>query len=443
MTHSPYAGMTVGLPCSELGALGGPMKPLLFLFSFVAFLSGCQRGGPNPPTPGVSVAPPVPAVAPAPTSPGPVPHSLILAARVIALEGPNQYTVQLDWHEGSVQTESWVIQRETPGARVQVLAKLEERVREYRDAAVAAGQSYRYSLWLQRGTDTFLHALASVTIPRDLEVRGDLATSEISGIARLFLAEGSRLRPTEKGLLVRVQEIHSDQGIVESFPPGQKAALDLPGRHGPEIRIEAERGAGRLLIVKRGEHGGNGHTGNQGKKGEDGRSGNPAVLQRLISPGYLGMDEAKLAQYYERLEQAYPSCDGIWSRYYVCVDPPNNGGDNGGTGKRGGDGASGGKTSALWINIADASRLDLRVSEEPGLGGTGGAGGVGGLGGYGGKRGATDKHCLCRPAEREGRNGPLGLRGIDGASGANGTVAPSCVRLGPLTQGDCAYFERE
>jgi hypothetical protein len=72
-------------------------------------------------------------------------------------------------------------------------------------------------------------------------------------VNRLFLTKGSQLETLGLNITIAVNEIISDDGIIESFPRNKEASAGQSGQSGGFLQIQAKRGSGKLHIFARGE----------------------------------------------------------------------------------------------------------------------------------------------------------------------------------------------
>lgn len=127
----------------------------------------------------------------------------------------------------------------------------------YMDIHVLPGQKYLYSHL--NGED-----ILQVEIPTDLVVNTLVFWSpqwKGDQFRRLFLKKGSVLITQGQNLKLEFAEIISEQGLITSFLPGQKAELGKNGRSGGKLFISAKIAKGHLRVLMNGEHGGDGVPG--------------------------------------------------------------------------------------------------------------------------------------------------------------------------------------
>ena len=266
------------------------------------------------------------------------------------------------------------------------------------------------------------------------------------GINKLILRNGARLLTNGSNQVIEVDELESEDGVIESFPEGRRAPSSSDGQGGGRIEIRAKTGKGTLFVFGRGENGGDGIQGRAGNTGLIGKAGQRALGTHR--PGFelchCGRVVAALKQ---QVEEGNTSEQVQAMRKYIelksqhrCIYEGTNGaaGGRGEDGQPGVSGGAGGSSSQIFIQVSDAN--DFRVKAYPiaGLGGSGSAGGTGGEGGPGGDPGdhKFDDFRVC-PDLAAGPPGIPGNPGLPGLPGPPGTVLPMCIRLGSTNFGDC------
>ena len=349
------------------------------------------------------------------------------SAEWIALEAPNQFKVDLKWSGITSPNQNvWVIQREDKENGRKPIATLAGEKDRFSDGAVAAGGTYSY--WLTSPPDSeakpvSLHANVSITLPRDLEIRGQQKLERITHVYRLFLRAGSTLYSDGKPLYIDVTQLISENSQITTFAENQIANESIDGRPGGTIVIRAERASGHLILNLRGEWGGSGRNGLPGRPGAPGKQGNPGVIG------------AKAIIHRPAIFGPLPQINRF------CVTPPGPGesGENGVPGGIGGSGGRGGDSAKAYVVIQNPSGFKLIPNTLPGKGGIPGPGGVGGPGGQGGPPGVNPDSNVC-PNASPGPTGVVGLKGAEGLPGLSGSPLPTCFRLGSANFGDCETF---
>lgn len=140
----------------------------------------------------------------------------------------------------------------------------------------------------------------------------------------------------------QIDDLFSDQGIIATYPEGQRAA-DSAGRSGGKLEFKVHTAAGQLLVEMRGEHGAH------------------------AKPADIAADGRTILR---------PSVKGELNK----VSWP------GERGKSGKDGLNGGNTGTLHFNSRFASRFSIQVKDIVGEGGDFSVGGEGGRFGGDGRR---------------------------------------------------------
>ncbi len=265
-----------------------------------------------------------------------------------------------------------------------------------------------------------------VSIPKDLVVRegtSELINDQKISVSRLFLKNDFPLRTNGYRIEIEAQEIHGENGVVETFSEEQKAQVDKPGRSGGSLKIKAARGIGNMRIVMRGEHGGDGSKGDPIEtRGTEGAGRNPFPQYPCGSSAREGLPD-------------WPC--GCW------LAGPGLQGESGSPGQKGTNGKpaqDGGGSGNLEIEITDGREFalltDYRVG-SPGTPGEGGDGQLGGLGGAGMWAGPSQPglplFCFGRRGD-EGAQGPSGDKGDPAKSGERGRI---CVYIPSEKKNDC------
>ena len=369
-----------------------------------------------------------------------------LDAHVESLPEPNKYKVKLTWRGFDAPSPLYLYRGNQKA--LQQVTQLTSASTRYEDPTVQAGEKYQYFIATIENGGPVNRASATVDIPHDLEVRGNASLKSADGINRLFLYRDTVLTTLGQTVIVQVNEIISDDAILQSFPSGQKAPSGQSGRAGGSIDIRAKLGSGRLHIFARGESGGDGLDGlpgSAGANGTQGQAGDWGINTDLYN--YLNRS---FVDSYGNLMRRFPKPpeNPEWNTVfagrplYICARPATNGlpGGNGTTAQDGGSGGNGGNSATAVVRIKEDSDFQVDITVEPGISGIGGRPGKGGLGGPGGAPGALDQGHKCPPAQ----TGPTGQNGIDGRQGRpgdNGVKQPACVISGSRIQYDCDKFK--
>lgn len=384
-------------------------RPRVLPFILMAFvILSCQNGngGPDGSNPGATAksTPPAKKEEKAPT----------FTASVRATPMPNRYLVVLEWGGIASDPDVWALDKREEKALIAPFTTVAGSVRRFTDTDVVAGRTYTYSLKVESREDAEPIESATVTIPRDLEIRGKRVLRSIKDINRLFLAKQSHLITLGKEFHLEVNEIVSTNGTIESFADKTTATIaGMDGRAAGLMTIRAKRGSGVLNIIARGENGAVGKPGATGAAGMAGKTGGCYTCTRsaFVPAGYC-----------------------IGNTFLP-------GGDGGpaGDGSTGGQGGRGGSSAKLLVVIENPKGLSIVPGKVPGHGGAGGPGGAPGPGGLAGAAYPPNTPEGCRIG-RAGKKGPDGRRGPDGRNGADGIAQPVCLILGSTVLGDCEAF---
>ena len=100
----------------------------------------------------------------------------------------------------------------------------------------------------------------NIQVPHDLVWNDTFMLTDSLNIegGRLFLTDKARIIVLNKNLTINVDEIHSDRGLIETFPADSIAARDTKGLDGGTIKINAKKADGNLQVILRGQQGGAG-----------------------------------------------------------------------------------------------------------------------------------------------------------------------------------------
>lgn len=368
-------------------------------------------------------------------------------AKVSELPEPNRYQVLLKWNSES-KPKVWTIYREEEGASYpKELVSLDSQAKEFADVLVEPGKNYRYELREITESNTRAFGEARVTIPRDYEVKGTVVAPEKIAATRLFLHAGAKLVTEGRDLKIHVDQIHSNGGVIETFPQGKSAAPEKAGRPGGQIEIKATSGTGTLFVYGRGENGGSGINGKDGAQGSKGKEGHYALSthEKVDVLCNCGQREKELWDTIQNggvLEKfmAFQQWHAERARHR-CITQTGDGapGADGLPGAPGTTGGIGGDASKIRVEITDAANIQVKAFAVQGKGAQGGEGGAGGPGGVGGDSGERnlDRFKVCRDASPGpfGQKGPAGARGKGGQDGASIAM---CVKLGGAVFGDCS-----
>jgi hypothetical protein len=364
---------------------------------------------------------------------------------VEALAKPNQYQSHLKWNVNDDEGDHWIIQRQSDKKPLHTVATVSHDAHDYVDTTVVAGSTYHYGLVSgDSGTTTVKRSL-DITVPRDLSIVGVTALPTVNGIGRLIIPKGSKIVTNGTDIDITVEQIISDGGVIETFPEGQAALLNTPGRAGGKVGIHARTGIGTLYVVARGENGGaSTAAGSQGGPGVPGLPGNNGNCGFQQNDAVCGASQSEYDNIVNKCKDnnlfSPPFCK-ILSMFYCKTQPGNGGqGSQGYPGGQGGIGFYGGDSGNIMVEIADPTNIQIVPTSIAGLGGPGGPGGPGGVGGNGGIPGVADHLHICAGAAGPGAQGPAGPAGHTGPNGASGIKGAVCLKFGANSTGDCSHF---
>ncbi|MBC7421601.1 MAG: hypothetical protein H7328_12810 [Bdellovibrio sp.] len=223
-------------------------------------------------------------------------------------------------------------------------------------------------------------------------------------IQSLRMEEKTHLYLEDYSGSVKIENLQSSTGTIQTFPLNQRAGFEQEGRAGGLLQIEIFTASGELNVTMVGENGGHGKAAREpddtlrGAKGDDGSM--PLVVFE-VSPNQL---------FYKN----------------VCAQEGSEGkdGSRGAQGFPGGIGKNGGNSGRATIKLWDAN---LKVS-SPNLAGLKGLGQVGGRGGAGGAAGLGTGGDPCR-LMKNGQPGGEGVKGVEGDDGRDGVAQKNSLFL--------------
>lgn len=333
--------------------------------------------------------------------------------------GPNIYQVKFEFHSAP---NSILVIKVMNGNKTSEVVKLNNQI--WIDEKVKPGAEihYEFSTSSQGGFVPFDEI--DLMIPKDLVIDhamdfsqqnfSQLFTENQNGLvlkqfAKIYLTAQGSITLDGRSLQIEAQEIHSEDGLIRSFPMGAKTDAGKSGRAGGFVQIKASKATGHLRVEMRGENGGDGVLANLPDaklKGATGAGGEAGTLGSQT--GNEGMLEK-------------------WS----CAKQPGHGlaGEKGRQGYSGGNGQRGGASGHLSVEITKDEGFTLLATTEAGQGGAGANGGEGGEGGDGGPAGALPyarglAYFVCD--QFPGPKGPKGDLGTPGQAGALGDLQSVC-----------------
>lgn len=393
--------------------------------------------------------------APSTPEPQPVAPKPTATGTALAEDEPNHYSVVIHW-PAATTPEKWALHRRGSGDPLSLtqVAMLSGDQNAFEDTGVQAGETYTYFVSAIGGEHFKLTEKIQVEVPKDLVIAGVRRdVHDVQGFNRLYLKEGAVLITGTEGLVVRVNEIHSASGIIETFQREERSRAPARGLNAGPVSLYAQKAVGTLGLVSIGQSGGHGVNGLAGAAGAAGMNGvdgewgaNPELFARGYSKEHIEASVTRM-----RAKNPPPS-DHNWKNVFgfdnlpnfACISPPTNGapGETGGQGLPGGNGSDGGNSARVYIEIKDGSSFVVDETVEGGAPGSPGEGGPGGNGGRGGDPGKIDRGCLC-PRAKPGVRGSQGPKGQSGLSGRPGLKEPFCLNVNGVRSEGCTHFTNE
>lgn len=252
---------------------------------------------------------------------------------------------------------------------------------------------------------------AKIRTPKDVDLNawseGQWQSIETSILAhRVFISGNNPVLTSGHPILINTDELISSNGLIQTFPEGQKAAKDQVGRSGGSLFIKAKKARGRLEVMMAGENGGDGSDGvPYTERAAKGEPGSPSEESWSNAPDMVGWE---------------------------CRRAPTNGkpGAPGLPGRDGYPGRRGGSTGVFKMEIAETSpEFSFVLQKEAGKPGNPGQGGPPQKGGLGGEPGLAGRF-VCGSA-RPGPDGPDStVFGSNGGQEPGGSVEEECVSIG-------------
>ncbi len=361
----------------------------------------------------------------------------ILKAQIREGANPQAYSVALSWAGAVEASEAWTIYRDSPSRPRTFLGTLEKEKRDFLDDGAPPGETVSYLLIDGTSVENARHYRGEIKIPRDMVLSSPLSIKRLSGVHRLFLRSGAKVIGEDGQLEINVDQIISENAMVMTYADEDAAPVGHPGRSAEHLIIRANRGAGLLQVVARGQRAGAGTRGGDGENGRAGKPGQPCELESIFAFHQTLAEMAADQLWYKEEGPKYPATDHRWLTSRCSVQPGNGfDGEPGGKGSRGGVGPRGGNAGNILVEIANPAGFQVAPLNIGGAGGAGGLGGAGGKGGAGGPAGATDPVGKCHPAN-PGKAGPEGAAGEAGDPGQSGKSGLICLKLGAAITPDC------
>lgn len=271
-----------------------------------------------------------------------------------------------------------------------------------------------------------------IKIPRDYVVRnGQSSFNEDTRLTvnRIFISNEIPLTTNGFNIELVANELHSKDGVIETFAENTKAPINNDGKSGGMLKINAQLATGDLKIYMRGQHGGDGAKGepfvNRATDGQPAGTGHlfcECVGKNCFIPAF--------SKNLQNLNTEAFSC--------YCESKGENGG-NGSNGKKGNKGfraGNGGSAGQLKITIQDGREFDLQSYATKGSAGNPGDGGDGQDGGLGGQLPVNDRQSQ-KCGGSIGGNGSKGPHGDIGDFGIDGDLGLMCTYIASENKNDC------
>ncbi len=324
---------------------------------------------------------------------------------------PGVYELAIEWDAANLLVDEVWIEKATKTKPREYLHRSQLSQGTYQDKELRYGENYDYQVFAISDGRTFPLGAMSLSLPEDWVVpEGEQAWVQ-RPLGRLFLSKGSVIRLEGNDLSLELLELHSEGGTIETFRAGETASEANAGRSGGRIHIKAGLAVGNLTLASRGESGG---------PGTCGQNGNPGAPGSNVPPVFSLLDGRMVMTARVSISKEKP-------RKFVLERLPATDGQNGEPGSPGTNGASGGASGGIRLEVERAESFLPVIVSQGGAGGTGGRGGAGGAGGEGGL--VTDLPPSPHPL-MGGRKGAEGAPGSDGTVGEKGTDGPIEVILG-------------
>lgn len=271
-----------------------------------------------------------------------------------------------------------------------------------------------------------------IKIPRDFVVRDGqsefLEDTRLS-VNRIFIFENKLLRTNGFKVELIANELHSEKGVIETFPENIKASINQDGRSGGNLTIKAASAMGDLKIFMRGEHGGDGAKGEAyASRAADGHpAGSGSRMCECVGKNCIVIASPKL-------EMLQPVPEAM-SCYCESKGGDGGAGSNGAKGRKGHRAGHGGSAGQLTVSIQDGREFDLQTFAFKSSAGVPGDGGDGQDGGIGGQRPNTTEAQKC--GGNPGPSGSKGPKGDRGDLGTDGDLGLMCVYIASEGKNDC------
>lgn len=272
-----------------------------------------------------------------------------------------------------------------------------------------------------------------IKIPRDFVVReGQSNFNEDTRLTvnRIFLTNDTVLSTNGFNIELVANELHSKDGVIETFAENTKAPINNDGKSGGSLKISAQMATGDLKIYMRGQHGGDGANGESySNRASDGSpAGEGARFCDCVGKNCLLTAKTN----FELFPDIKPT-----GTICTCESTGGDGGRgaDGANGRDGHNAGNGGSAGQLKISIQDGREFDLQTYAFKGIAGTPGNGGDGQDGGIGGPTPDTLSGRKC--GGKPGGNGSKGKPGRRGDLGSDGDLGLMCTYIASENKNDC------
>lgn len=272
-----------------------------------------------------------------------------------------------------------------------------------------------------------------VVVPRDYVVRegSDNLVEPTSLIVNRLFFDKTKIKTNGFNLEITANEMISNDGVIETFAENTKAKENVAGRSGGNIIIRSKVAVGQLLVILRGEDGGDGSKGiSYSARAKDGIAAGYGEAECECSP--RACPHVSPIEFLESL-----NINKEIQRLCFCVSHGTNAsnGADGLKGRKGSPAMPGGDSGTLKVIISDGAGFEIKTIREMGLAGKPGAGGEGQPGGFGGEGGPSGRNRDCRgEAGGNGAPGPVGDIGDPAADGKFGQI---CIYVASESRSDC------
>lgn len=281
-----------------------------------------------------------------------------------------------------------------------------------------------------------------VKIPRDFVVRpgqDNILESSKIVVNRFFISKDNPLTTNGHDLEIVTNLFSSEGGIIQTFPAGSKANLDMDGSSGGNLVLKSETARGDLKVFMRGQNGGDGSKGpahpSRAKDGTSAGSGHlfcectgkNCLVSKIDFKNLKQTNSIDLENGFSVPLGSHCSCDPMGQNATA--------GDSGTKGNKGNPARAGGNSGQLKVLINDGREFFIQTESNFGVAGSPGEGGDGQPGGLGGSGKRENKNRDCRGwAAGDGSPGP---KGDPGDFSINGQTEMTCIYIASENRNDC------